>query len=146
MERPRDRALAVAAFEGVAPQPGFTHALFPRAAFDESAGGGTRAFARGGEGLAALVASGPPEEIGPAPAPAASCASRARRGRWMVRLGTAGRGSLDGFRGRFGEIAPHEPADGRIVVDDPDYGVVVFHPDGTVVAEGRTLDPASWSV
>ena len=36
--------------------------------------------------------------------------------------------------------------DGCIVVDDPDYGVVEFRPDGSVAAEGRTLDPSGWTV
>ena len=36
--------------------------------------------------------------------------------------------------------------DGRIVVDDPDYGVVEFRPDGSVATEGRTLDPSGWTV
>ena len=39
-----------------------------------------------------------------------------------------------------------ERPDGRIVVDDPDYGVVEFRPDGSVAAEGRTLDPSGWTV
>jgi hypothetical protein len=30
-------------------------------------------------------------------------------------------------------------------VEDPDYGRVVFHPDGTIEAEGR-LDPKTWTV
>jgi hypothetical protein len=33
-----------------------------------------------------------------------------------------------------------------MIVDDADYGVVVFHPDGRVTAEGRTLDPATWTI
>ena len=33
-----------------------------------------------------------------------------------------------------------------MIVDDPDYGVVEFEPDGTVTAEGRRLDPADWTI
>jgi hypothetical protein len=33
-----------------------------------------------------------------------------------------------------------------MIVDDPDYGVVEFNSNGTVTAEGRTLDPARWTI
>ena len=35
---------------------------------------------------------------------------------------------------------------GTLRVDDPEYGAVVFRPDGRVEAEGRTVDPSEWTV
>ncbi len=141
------RGLAVVAFDGSPPQPDFTHAWFPRAAFDASAVAETAAFARSGEGLAALLADDPLEAI--ATGPSAGCELRraGRRGRWLLRLGDTGRhGDLAGFRRRFAGLAARSAPDGCIAVDDPDYGMVEFRPNGSVAAEGRTLDPADWSL
>jgi hypothetical protein len=64
----------------------------------------------------------------------------------MLRLGSAR--TLAAFAERFAALAPDPGADprGRFTVTDPDYGPVVFHPDGTVEAEGRRLRPKDWSV
>jgi hypothetical protein len=35
--------------------------------------------------------------------------------------------------------------DGRMLVDDPDYGNVDGGASGTIEAEGRRLDPAQWT-
>jgi hypothetical protein len=141
------RALAVVAFGGVEPQPDFTHAWFPRAAFDESAVTGGAAFARSGEGLAALMADGPLEEIDAGPSAGCELRRAGRQGRWILRLGETVRHSdLADFRRRFAGLALRDGPDGSIIVDDPDYGVVEFHPDGTVAAEGRRLDPADWTL
>lgn len=137
------RALALVAFDGTEPQPDLTHAWFPRAAFDESSIDGNAAFARSGDGLAALVADGPLGDV--ATGPSARCELRrpGRHARWLLRLGT---GALAPFRARMTTLAVAAQPDGRMIVDDPDYGMVVFHPDGTVTAEGRTLDPARWTI
>ena len=141
------RALAVAAFAGVPPQPDFTHAWFPAAAFDETALTATAAFARSGDGLAALLADGALHVVDTGPTAGCELRLAGRRGRWILRLGDTGaHGDLDAFRRRFADLAPREAADGRIFVDDPDYGMVEFHPDGRVAAEGRVLDPAGWTL
>jgi len=141
------RALVVVVFDGVAPQPDFTHAWFPRPAFEESVVDGAAAFARSGEGLAALVADGPLEPVDLGPSAGCELRLAGRRGRWILRLGEAGRhGGLEDFRRRFVGLAARGETDGRIVVDDPDYGVVEFAADGRVAAEGRVLDPGDWSL
>ena len=141
------RGLALVAFDGLPPQPGFTHAWFPRAAFDATAHPPTAAFARCGEGLAALLADGTLTEI--ATGPSANCELRlpGRHGRWLLRLGETGQhGDLAAFRARFAGLCQNALPDGRIVVDDPDYGMIEFSPDGSVTAEGRRLDPNDWTL
>ena len=138
------RGLAVVAFDGTAPQPDFTHAWFPRAVFDESVVDGAAAFARSGDGLAALLADGPLEAIETGPSAGCELRRAGRRGRWLLRLGDTG--NLDAFRRRFAGLAIVDAPGGRMIVDDPDYGVVEFEPDGTVTAEGRRLDPADWTI
>ncbi|HET9067087.1 MAG TPA: hypothetical protein VFN28_00485 [Amaricoccus sp.] len=137
------RGLALVAFDGTPPQPDLTHAWFPRPAFDESHVAGHAAFARGGDGLAALIADGPLDEITTGPSAHAELRRPGRHARWLLRLG---QGDLAPFRARFAALALTEHPDGRIIVDDPDYGVVEFNPDATVTAEGRTIDPARWTL
>ena len=38
-----------------------------------------------------------------------------------------------------------EEQDGRLALSDPDYGAVVGHSSGSVEAEGRMLDPKTWT-
>jgi hypothetical protein len=105
------------------------------------------ALARSGDGLALLRAHGPLTAV--TEGPSANCELRlpGRRGRWLLRLGaTAQHGSLQAFARRFRGLLQQPQPDGRILVDDPDYGMVEFHPDGTVAAEGRRLDPAEWTM
>ena len=84
----------------------------------------------------------PSRKSPPAPAPAASSAAPAATPAGSSASARATRP----FRARFAALALTEHPDGRIIVDDPDYGVVEFNPDGTVTAEGRTLDPARWTI
>ncbi len=141
------RALAIVVFDGTAPQPDFTHAWFPRAAFDQVGTSVTWVIARSGEGLAALFCDGPLDMIETGPSAGCELRRAGRRGRWILRLGDTGRhGDLLAFRRRFSGLVMDEDPSGCIAVDDPDYGMVEFRPDGTVAAEGRTLDPAGWSL
>jgi hypothetical protein len=141
------RALAIVVFGGEPPQPDLTHAWFPRPAFDAVRLDPRAAFARSGDGLAALLADGRLEPVETGPSGGCELRLAGRRGRWILRLGdTRAHVGLGAFRRRFGGLAMQEQPDGRIVVDDPDYGVVEFRPDGSVAAEGRTLDPSGWTV
>jgi hypothetical protein len=141
------RALAVVIFEGSDPQPDFTHAWFPRCAFDAADVDGRAAFARSGNGLLALLADRRIEPISRGPSAGCELRLPGRSGRWILRLGDTGaHGDLAGFRARFGRLALRETGGGRFVVDDPDYGAVWFEADGTVTAEGRRLDPGGWSI
>ena len=138
------RALALVAFDGTAPQPDLTHAWFPRPAFDESHVHAHTAFARTGDGLAALIADGPLEEITTGPSAHCELRRAGRHARWLLRLG-AGRLRPPSAPASPPSRSPSTPTAASIV-DDPDYGVVEFNPDGTVTAEGRTLDPARWTL
>ncbi len=138
------RGLAIVVFDGVAPQPDFTHAWFPRPVFDESDVDGCRAFARSGRGALALIADGPLEEIVDGPGARCELRHAGRSGRWILRVGAAA--GLAAFRDRFGGLSMAAATDGTIAVDDPEYGRVAFHDDGSVSAEGRRLDPAAWTL
>ena len=141
------RGLAIVVFAGAPPQPDLTHAWFPRAVFDESRLEARAAFARSGEGLVALLADRALEAVETGPSAGCELRLPGRDGRWTLRVGdAAAHGGLDDFRRRFAGLAMEGLADGRVVVEDPDYGVVEFHADGSVAAEGRTLDPAAWTV
>jgi hypothetical protein len=141
------RALAVVSFAGGEPQPDFTHAWFPRPAFEESAVAGRAAVARSGDGLLALVGGGPLEPVTRGPTAGCELRQPGRSGRWILRLGDTGdHGGLGDFAARFAGLAVDEVAEGRFVIDDPDYGAVCFEPDGRVRAERRVLDPAAWTL
>ncbi len=137
------RGLAVVVFDGVAPQPDFTHAWFPRPVFDESVVDGQAAFARSGQGALGLIASGPLEQITDGPSAGCELRLAGRRGRWILRV--AQTESFHTFRARFGGLRM-DGADDKITVVDPDYGNVLFRSDGTVEAEGRHLDPSDWTL
>jgi hypothetical protein len=141
------RGLAVVAFDGVEPQPDFTHAWFPRPVFDEAAVDGTGAFARSGRGALAILADGALEEVRSGPTAGCELRLAGRKGIWLMRVGELAAGdALDTFRRRFTRIPTVIEAGGAIVVADPEYGRVVFRADATVEAEGRVLDPSRWSV
>ena len=105
------------------------------------------ALARGGDGLALLRTDGPLAAVTEGPSAGCELRLRGRSGRWLLRLGaTPQHGSLQAFARRFRRLHQQPQPDGRILVDDPDYGMVEFNPDGSVAAEGRRLDPAEWTM
>ncbi|SMX51109.1 hypothetical protein [Actibacterium lipolyticum] len=137
------RDLAVVLFSGQAPQPNFTHCWFPTACFDQWRLSGNRASAVSGNGMITLSASGPLElqEQG------ASAGNELRLdghdGLWVLRLGQGH--DLDGFEARH-SLSVDRANDGTLHINDPEYGLVTFHPDGRVEAEGRVLNPKGWSL
>ncbi|MNL70473.1 hypothetical protein D3C87_1954820 [compost metagenome] len=67
-----------------------------------------------------------------------------RNTRWIVRLSeTSDLGSLEA---RFASLSVREDEKGAFIVDDPEYGTVVFGADGTVSAEGRVIARDSYTV
>ena len=137
------RDLAIVKFNGVEPQPDFTHAWFPTLNFDEWAVKGTRAMARSGEGVLVLAASGPLELLAEGGSAAHELRLAGRDGLWLVRLGTST--DLADFAARHDLEASVAP-DGTIRVLDPDYGEVVFHANGVIEAEERKIDPRDWTL
>jgi hypothetical protein len=141
------RGLAVVVFDCFAEQPDFTHAWFPRDMFTTSRLDGTTAFAEADDAFALIKASGPLELVTTGPTAGNELRVAGHKATWIVRLGDrATAGSLDAFASRFGSISVSEQADGALVVNDPDYGQVVFAADGSATAEGRKVDPATWSI
>lgn len=141
------RGLAVMIFDCAAEQPDFTHAWFPRSAFDAVSLQGEVAALRGDDGMALLKASGPLALVETGPTAGNEVRLAGHKGTWIVRLGNAGRnGSLEAFARTFGGLSVRSSAEGRLEIDDPEYGGVIFHADGRVEAEGRVVDPAGWTV
>jgi len=140
------RGLALVWFDGQPEQPDFTHAWFPTPVFDEVHHAGQTAAARSGTGALVIRASQPLQLMSEGPTTRCELRQPGQCGWWIVRLGTAT--TLTGFLHRFSSLAPAPGDDPRaiVTVEDPDYGLVTFHPDGTVEAEGRRLDPKDWSV
>lgn len=140
------RGLAVVWFDGQPEQPGFTHAWFPARMFDASRVQGNMAAAVSGRGGLILQASGPLHMMQDGPTTGCELRLKGRRGWWVLRMDSAA--SLADLTGRHFRPDLALPDDPRAAVslDDPEYGVVRFHPDGVVEAEGRRLSPDSFTV
>lgn len=137
------RDLAIVRFDGVAPQPDFTHAWFPAPDFDWSDLQGDTALARAGDAHLLLRASGPLEMVTAGPTAGHELRLAGRRGWWLIRLGSVAQ--HPDFAARFAGLRPEDDGD-TIRVADPDYGTVLFRADGSVAAEGRDLRPGEMTV
>lgn len=135
------RGLALVYFDGAAEQPGFTHAWFPTPAFDDWSIDGTTATARKDGGRVVLRASGDLSLVTEGPSARCELRLQGRRGWWLVRAASA-------TGADFAALHPEGADDPRatIRVSDPDYGLVVFHPDGRIAAEGRIFAPDDCTV
>lgn len=142
------RDLAVVVFDCSDEQPDFTHAWFPAAAFDAARVDGNRAFAQAGDAFALLSTDAPLAPVAHGPTAGNELRAAGRRATWIVRLGdlSPDRPGLDAWAAAFADLAVQPGPDGDLVVEDPEYGTVRFLADARIVAEGRTLDPANWSV
>lgn len=138
------RGLAVLEFTAAEGQPQFTHVWFPSTAFDESAIHGNLALARCGEGGVMLKGAVDFEPV--TQGPFANCEIRqtGEKTQWIIRVCQTE--SLQSIQNRFGRIALSRRDGGEFQVDDPEYGSVVFHADGTVEAEGRLISPDDYSI
>ncbi len=137
------RNLALVVFDGVPPQLTFTHCWFPTMEFDEWRIEGARATARSGEGLVTIKASGPLDLQRTGASADVELRLAGRDGVWLVRLGAGD--DLEGFaEGHRLDVEKRE--DGTYRVTDAEYGVVEFKASGVVTAEGRELDPRSWTM
>ncbi len=137
------RDLALVVFDGVMPQLDFTHCWFPTMEFEEWTLAGDRASARSGEGFVTIRASGPLELQTSGASAGVELRLAGRDGLWLVRLGRGG--DLGGFATRH-RLDVERLADGTYRVTDAGYGVVEFSASGVVAAEGRTLDPRTWTM
>jgi len=141
------RALALLDFQTHADLPDFTHVWLPEQEFDEVLHDGPRVLVRAGAALALVQGSAPLERIGAGPTAGCEYRLNGRRGRWLVRLSELDReGSLEAFGRRFAALQASDAAAGRITVEDPGYGRVICSPDAVVEAEGRRLDPKTWTL
>ena len=138
------RGLAVLDFQTVDEQVDFTHAWFPVAEFDESRVEGNLALARSSAGAVLLRGSVPFERVVDGPSADAELRQRGRNTRWIVRVCEAA--DLASVEARFAGLAVREEADGTLIFDDPEYGIVRFRSDGSAEAEGRTIVPETFTV
>jgi hypothetical protein len=138
------RDVALVMFDGVPPQPDFTHCWFPAPDFDAATVAGDTATARAGDAHLMLRASGPLAMVGQGPTAGHELRLAGRQGWWLVRLGSRVLHG-DSFAARFAGLTA-DNHDGTIRVEDPDYGPVLFHPDGSVTAEGRRLSADEMTV
>ncbi len=140
------RDLAIVQFSGVAPQPDMTHAWFPAGDFDAAAVQGDTALARSGNAHLMLRGSDAFDSAEVGPTTGNELRLPGRDNWWLIRLGSVrDHGDAAAFAARFAGLRPDKGA-ATIMVDDPDYGRVVFHDDGCVEAEGRRIDPAAFTV
>ncbi len=141
------RALAVVKFDCAEEQANFTHAWFPRIAFDASRVGANFALAEAGDAFLRVGADSPLTEVRSGPSAGCELRTAGRRATWIVRLGDRrGSASLDAFEAAFAGLTVREADDGALVVEDPEYGTVRFLCDARIVAEGRLLDPSARSI
>jgi len=141
------RGLAVALFDCAAEQPGFTHAWFPQGAFKASHIDGNKALAQCDGGLLMLKADGNFEAVDSGPTAGNELRVQGHKAQWIARLGRVREhGTLEAFGAAFEGLAIRTLESGTLEVHDPEYGVVTFRADGRVEAEGRTIDPAGWTV
>lgn len=138
------RGLAVLDFSTFDEQPDFTHAWFPVAEFDESRVEGSLALARRGQGAVLLRGGAAFEQVADGPSANAELRQYGRKTRWIVRVCEAS--NLGAVEAKFAALAVQEDAEGTLVIEDPDYGIVKFRADGAVDAEGRTISPQSFTV
>ncbi len=136
------RDLAIVKFYGIAPQPDFTHAWFPTACFDEWFVDGDRASARSGAGCVAIRGTGTLKLQSAGGSSGNELRLAGRDGLWVVRLGRGA--EITDFAARHALDVTHDD-DGTLRIEDSDYGPVVFAANGEVRAEGRTLDPRTWT-
>ncbi len=138
------RGLAVLDFSTFEEQPDFTHAWFPVAEFDESTVRGRLAMARSGGGAVILLGSADLQPATTGPSANAELRQYGQNTRWIVRVCETP--DLKTVERRFASLSVEETADGAFMVEDPDYGPVTFHKDGTVEAEGRVIAPKDFTV
>ncbi len=140
------RGLAVLLFDVHPETPDFTHAYVPLAAFDEAIVDGPRLLLRAGGAFGLVAANAPLEVVERGPSAGCEVRLPGRKGHWVVRLSDLSRdATLASFAARMDGLAPRRVGD-DIVIADPDYGTVVCRAAGSIMAEGRTLDPSLWTL
>lgn len=141
------RGLAVVIFDTHEGQPDFTHAFLPQKQFSEIRFFDQRILLRGGEGLAQITGNQPLTPVTAGPAKACEVRLYGHHTCWLLRLNDDNQlRNLDDFAARFADLHVDVLDNQTLRVNDPQYGEVLFLNDGRVQAEGRTLDPNTWTV
>ena len=141
------KALAIAIFDCHVEQPDFTHAWFPVGEFDSVDIASNQALVEADDAFAILKVDAPFSLIEAGPTAGNELRASGSKSVWIVRAG--GRdtdGSLAEFSAAFSDLSMVRADDGALQIDDPEYGIVRFHADAKVEAEGRILDPGEWTI
>lgn len=141
------RGLAVMIFDCAEEQPDFTHCWFPSQTFDATEVNGSIALASCGDGRVLLKGHAAFLPVAEGPTAGNELRLPGRKAVWIVRLGQSSRhGSLADFATKFAGLALSEEEGGALGMVDPEYGRLRFLADGRIEAEGRTIDPETWTV
>lgn len=136
------RNLAIVVFDGHHDQPDFTHCWFPTSAFDEWQLDERGAVARSGHGVLALTTSAAPALMTCGASAHHELRLAGRKNWWIVRLGRDT--SAERFQANYRlDLVRAQQA---WIVEDPEYGRVLFHDDGRVEAEGRSINPDAFTL
>jgi hypothetical protein len=129
----------------------FTHAYFPRWAFDEvvekpalSPSKGGWIFGRAGDGYVALYSREPYEWVTEGPDADQEIISLSRKNVWIVQLG---RKSVDGSFDEFVNAVSAAPLDIRgfkVEYQAPNLGLVAFDWEGDLTLDGETIPLAGY--
>jgi len=117
----------------------FTHAYFPRWAFDEVVEREGWIFGRAGDGYVALYSREPYEWITEGPDADQEIISLSRKNVWIVQLG---RKSIDGSFGEFLNAVSAAPLDIRgfkVEYQAPNLGLVAFDWEGDLILDGEVV-------
>lgn len=141
------RDLAIVWFAGQPPQPELSHAWFPQSAFEKVLLKHNTALAQAGNALVMICGTGPLDLVKEGPTAGNELQQAGHSTLWIIRLGdTAEHGGLQAFGERFAKLALAGDRAGLLTLDDPQYGVVHFHPDGIIEAQGRRIVSQDWTV
>ncbi|VAW14193.1 FIG00985363: hypothetical protein [hydrothermal vent metagenome] len=141
------RGLAIIVFDCHKGQPEFSHAYFPEAVFDQTLVNGPHAVARMNKGFAFLGGGKDFDLVSKGPMAASELRQNGRKTSWIVRLGTLKtREPIKRVADKFATLEMVEVGNNVLAIDDPDYGQVLFYPDGRIKAQNRMIDPETWTI
>jgi len=141
------RDLAIVVFDCHQGQPDFSHAFFPEAVFDETIIMGRVALAAMDKGFVYLRGGKDLDPVTKGPMAGCELRQGGYKTSWIIRLGTRkARKPLKRIVEKFAALEMVEVGNDVLAINDPDYGQVLFYPDGRVLAQNRTINPQSWTI
>ncbi len=141
------RDLAIVIFDCHQGQPEFSHAFFPKMLFDETIIKERVALARMDKGFAFLRSGKDLNLAGTGPMTNCELRQDGRKTSWIIRLGTLkARKPLKRIMKKFAALEIIDVGNKVLAINDPDYGQVLFYPDGRIKAQDCVIEPQSWTI